>query len=93
MFLRLPRALYDIVGPSGQVVLVPGPSPHSRTVTETYFIDVDDFEKLIQRDGFGDIFWNDLGEQGFVSMVVEDDGLVADFIRVGKLPNTEENKQ
>jgi hypothetical protein len=36
---------------------------------------------MIQRDGFGEIFWNDCGEEAFVTMLVIDEGLVADFIR------------
>ena len=45
------------------------------------------FRQIIQRDGFGEIFWNNYGEEAFVTMLVIDEGLVAEFIRVGKSPN------
>lgn len=86
--LRLPRALDIIVRPSSQEVYIPEPSPGaSSTVTGTYLIKLEVFRQMIQRDGFGEIFWNDCGEEAFVTMLVIDEGLVAEFIRVGKSPN------
>jgi hypothetical protein len=41
---------------------------------------------MIQRDGFGIIFWNECGEEAFVIMEVIDERLVADFIQ-GAVPN------
>ena len=87
--LRLSRALSDIIKPSGQEIYVSEPSPGaSSTVTGIYLIELGCFGQMIQRDGFGEIFWNDCGEGAFVTMQVIDERLVADFIRVGKLPNT-----
>lgn len=41
---------------------------------------------MIQRDGFGMIFWNECGEEAFVTMEVVDQGLVDEFIR-GAVPD------
>ena len=37
--------------------------------------------QMIQRDGFGEIFWNECREEVFVTMQVIDERLVADFLR------------
>jgi hypothetical protein len=75
-----------IIKPSGQEVYVPGPSPDASTVTGTYLIKLECFKQIIQRDGFGIIFWNECGEEAFVTMEVRDERLVADFIR-GTVPD------
>jgi len=50
-----------------------------------YFIELESFKQLIQRDGFGAIYGNDCGEEkAFVTIEVLDKGLIAEFIRVGK---------
>jgi hypothetical protein len=90
--LRLPKSLGNIFKLSGQEVYVAEPSPDASSAG-TYFkgiylIELECFRQMIQRDGFGKIFWNDCGEGAFVTMQVVDKGLVADFIRVGKSPNT-----
>jgi len=87
VLLRLPRALDIIVKPSGQEVYVPGPSPGaSSTTTRIYLIKLECFKQMIQRDGFGVIFWNECGEEAFVTMEVIDAGLAEDFIR-GAVPD------
>jgi hypothetical protein len=86
--LRLSRALGNIVRQSGVEVYVGRPSPDaSSTVTKTpYLIKLECFKQMIQRDGFGEIFWNECGEEGCVTVQVIDAGLVADFIR-GAVPD------
>lgn len=80
--LRLQKSLGNIVKPSGQVVYVPEPSLGvSSTVTGTYLIKLECFKQMIQRDGFGTVFWNECGEEAFVTMLVMDERLAADFIR------------
>jgi len=83
--LRLPRALDIIVKPSGQEVYVPQLSPDA-TMTDTKLIKFGYFKQLIQRDGFGIIFWNECGDEAFVTMEVTDERLVADFVR-GTVPD------
>ena len=83
--LRLSRALGDIIKPSGQEVLVPEPAlDNSRTFTGVYSIELECFRKLIQRDGFGAILWNECGEEAFVAMQVIDEELIADFIQASQ---------
>jgi hypothetical protein len=87
VLLRLPKALDIIIKPSGQEVYVPGPSPGaSSTATRIYLIKLECFKQMIQRDGFGVIFWNECGEEAFVTMEVIDTELVEDFIR-GAVPD------
>jgi hypothetical protein len=41
--------------------------------------------ELIQRDGFGDICWNETKGKGFVSIDVIDKKLILDFIKACKV--------
>jgi hypothetical protein len=85
--LRLPRALDIIVKLSGQDVYVSEPSRGaSSTVTGVHLIKLGVFRQMIQRDGFGEIFWNECGEEVYVTMVVVDERLIADFLR-GAVPD------
>ena len=81
--LRLSRALDDIIRTSGQDVYVPGPSPEAgSTVTGgALLIKLGIFRQMIQRDGFGPIYWNECGGDAFISMEVIDEGLAADFVQ------------
>lgn len=80
--LRLLRALDIIVRLSSKGVYILEPSPGaSSTVTETYLIKLGVFRQIIQRDGFSKIFWNDCGEEAFITMLVINKGLAADFIK------------
>jgi hypothetical protein len=73
----------------GQEVFIPEPSPNASIETfskRIYFIELEYLQQLIQRDGFGKIYWNyHTGEEAFVTMEVVDEGLVADFIKAGVL--------
>lgn len=85
--LRLPRALGIIVKPSGKEVYLPEPSRDaSSTVTGVHLIKLGLLRQMIQRDGFGEIFWNECGEEAFVTMQVIDERLVADFLQ-GAVPD------
>ena len=76
-----------IIKPSGQEVYAPGPSPNaSVTVTGVHLISLGFFRQMIQRDGFGKIFWNECGEEAFITIEVVDEGLAADFMR-GAVPD------
>ena len=80
--LRLSRALDVIIKASGQVVYVPGSSPGaSKTVTGVHLIELGDFGQMIRKDGFGEIIWNECREEAYVTIVVQDERLVADFLR------------
>jgi hypothetical protein len=59
------------------------------TFTALYLIKLGDLCQLIQRDGFGTIFWNNSreGDDAIVSVEVVDEGLMAEFIQVGILLN------
>ncbi len=82
----------DIIKLSGQEVLVPEPTPDAnRTFTGVYSIELKCFRQLVQRDGFGTIFWNEHRGEAFVTMEVIDEELIADFIQtsqaaIGVLP-------
>jgi hypothetical protein len=84
--LRLLRALDIIIKPSGQEVYAPGPPDASSTVTGVHLIKLGVFRQMIQRDGFGEIYWNECGEDAFVTIDVVDERLVADFIQ-GAVPD------
>lgn len=56
----------------------------SRPFTAVYSIDLRAFRQLIQRDGFGAIFWNENGGEAFVAIQVMDKGLIADFIQASQ---------
>lgn len=72
----------NIIKPSGREVYIGGPSPATSSIAAGIFmIELGYFKQMIQRDGFGEIFWNECGEEAFVTMQVIDAGLVADFIR------------
>jgi hypothetical protein len=83
--LRLSRVLGDIIKPSGQEVLLPQPVlDPSRAFTGIYSIELECLRKLIQHDGFGTIFWNEIGEEAFITMEVIDEELIAGFIQASQ---------
>jgi hypothetical protein len=83
--LRLSSVLGDIIKPSGQEVLMPEPAlDASRTFTGVYSIELECFRQLIQRDGFGAIFWNEYRGEAFVAMQVMDKELIVDFIQASQ---------
>uniref|UniRef100_A0A1Y1K5F7 Uncharacterized protein n=1 Tax=Photinus pyralis TaxID=7054 RepID=A0A1Y1K5F7_PHOPY len=83
--LRLSGELRDIIKLSGQDVLMPEPSRDtSGTFTGVYSIKLECFRQLIQRDGFGAIFWNEYGGEAFVAMQVMDKELIAAFIQASQ---------
>lgn len=86
--LRLSRALDVIVKQSGHEVYAPGPPTDAGSIVTggAHLIKIGVFRQMIQRDGFGEIFWNECGEQAFVTVGVVDKRLVADFIR-GAVPD------
>jgi len=80
--LRLSRALDIMVRPYDKdKVCIPKFSPGaSSVVTGKCRIKLEIFMQLIQRDGFGELYWNDCGNESFVTMTVIAEGLLADFI-------------
>jgi hypothetical protein len=85
--LRLPSVLGTIVKSSGQEVDVYDTAGAGRTVSLLSLIKLERFMQLIQRDGFGDMLWNDYGDNAFVSIYVLDNELIADFSQSGISPN------
>jgi hypothetical protein len=86
--------LGDIIKPSGQEVFLSSPAPDANKIFEgVYSIKLRCFIKLIQRDGFGGIFWNETEGKAFVSIEVLDEKLGADFIRVGKWVGSKDNEK
>jgi hypothetical protein len=80
--LRLSKALGNIIKASGREVYIDRPSPEACSiVTRVFLIEIGCFRQMIQRDGFGEPFWNQCGEEAFVTMQVLDAGLIADFIQ------------
>ena len=78
----LSSPLDTIIKVSGQVVYVPGSSPSvSRTVTGVHLIKLGDFRQMVRKDGLGEIIWNECGKGAYVTIVVQDERLVADFLR------------
>jgi hypothetical protein len=84
--LRLPEALGSIIKPLGREVFIPTPSPDAKKIFNgLYSIKPEWFMELIQRDGFGDICWNETKGKGFVSIDVIDKKLILDFIKACKV--------
>ena len=80
--IKLRREAGEIIRPVGRDVSVPdlssngpidGANPSS--------IKLENFKQLVQRDGFGSIFWSECSDGGFVSMEVVEDGLKADLVQ------------
>jgi ABC-type polysaccharide transport system permease subunit len=51
----------------------------SKSFPPSSLIGLDRFMQLIQKDGFGDILWNELDGYAFVTIYVTDPVLIADF--------------
>jgi hypothetical protein len=51
----------------------------SNSVRPSSLIELERFMELIQRDGFGDILWNEYEGYAFVTIYVTDPALIADF--------------
>jgi len=80
--LRLSANLGEIgtyVKSSGQVVDVYDTTGTSESVPPSSIIGLQRFTQLIQRDGFGDILWNEQAGYAFVTIYVIDPELIADF--------------
>jgi hypothetical protein len=78
--LRLSKALGNII--NSREVYIDRPSLDAcGIVTGVFLIEIGCFRQMIQRDGFGELFWNQCGEEAFVTMQVLDAGLIADFIQ------------
>jgi hypothetical protein len=89
--VRLSRALDDIVVLFGEEILITGTAPDTGERCEDIpvgSIELECFRILIQRDGFGPVFWNESGEEAFASMEVIDEKLIGDFTRLRQLPTT-----
>jgi hypothetical protein len=56
----------------------------SRTFTGVYSIKLEYFRQLIQRDGFGAIFWNEYRGEVFIVIQVMDKELIVDFIQASQ---------
>ena len=88
--LRLPKSLGKTVKLSRQDVHQPKPSLDAgNTFTALYSIKLGYLCQLIQRDGFGTIFWNDSkeGDDAIVLVEVVDEGLMVEFIQVSIVMN------
>jgi hypothetical protein len=70
---------------STEIAMPASPVDVSNTVARVYLIALEHFNEMIKRDGFGAIRWRDQEETAFVTIEIQDNGLVADFIRVGEL--------
>jgi hypothetical protein len=77
--LSLPSILNTIVKSSGQEIDMHDTTGTRSTVLPISPIKLERFMQLIQRDGFGDILWNDYGNVAFVTIYVIDNELIADF--------------
>jgi hypothetical protein len=84
--------LDDIVVSFGQKILITGTAQDTGERCKDIpvgSIELKCFRELIQRDGFGPVFWNESGGEAFVSMEVIDEKLIGDFTRLRQLPTTE----
>jgi hypothetical protein len=50
-----------------------------KSIAPERILELEPFMQLLYRDGFGDIFWNKKGDDGFVTIYVRDFKLIADF--------------
>jgi len=85
--MRLERSLDAIIKSSGKEINIAPFSPHANIVNDApfYRIKVEALKQVIHRNGFGDIFWNETGEEGFITMQIADQELTADISREGVL--------
>jgi hypothetical protein len=81
--LRLPKKLGSIVEQSGTDITIAPPPEVSITVTEMHIIGINHITDLIKMEGFGAILWHVRGPEGFVTIEVQDEELVAECLRVG----------
>jgi len=80
--LRLRRVLDIMVKTFGKEVYISRLSLDvSSAVTGIHLIKPGTFRQLIQRDGFGHIFWNKYGEKVFIIMQLTNKSLVTDFLK------------
>jgi hypothetical protein len=80
--LRLPAELGELgtyVKSSGQMVDMYDTTGTSKSVRPSSFIELERFIELIQRDGFGDILWNEYEDYAFITIYLADPVLIADF--------------
>jgi hypothetical protein len=85
----LSRALDDIIVSFGQEIIITGTAQDTCERCEDIpvgSIELERFRELIQRDGFGTVFWNESGREAFVSMEVIDEKLIQDFTLLRQLP-------
>lgn len=55
----------------------------SESVAPECILELGPFMQLLHRDGFGEILWNENGDDGFVTIYVRDPKLIADFRQSG----------
>lgn len=82
--IRLPKKLGSIVEQSGTEITIAPPPEVSITVTEMHIIGIQHITDLIKMEGFGAILWNVSELEGFITIEVQDKGLVAECLRVGE---------
>ena len=81
--LRLPSKFGPIVKSSGQAVDIYDTAGTSKSVAPSSLIELECFMQLLHKDGFGDILWNEYGDNGFVTIYAVDPKLIADFRKSG----------
>jgi hypothetical protein len=57
-----------------------------KSVAPERILELELFIQLLHRDGFGDILWNEKGDNGFVTIYVRDPKLIAEFRQSGTPP-------
>ena len=55
----------------------------SKSVAPECILELEPFMRLMHRDGFGDILWNENRDDGFVTIYVRDPKLIEDFRQSG----------
>jgi hypothetical protein len=89
-FISIPlcREAGEIIRPVGRDCVVPDRSCHGLTEANPSLIELESFKQMIQRDGFGSIFWNEREDGGFVSVEVVEDGLETNLVQVVQSADT-----
>jgi len=84
--------LVDRIKPFGEEVHLPTPSKEAggRSI-KAFSIDVADFKRLLQSEGFGSILLNGCGSETFVTVEVIGNELVEEFYYIGDRQPTVEH--
>jgi hypothetical protein len=79
--LTLSRELDSTIIEYGEEINLPEPSPDTAVIVEGfYIIKLEHFREIIEKEGFGAIYWNECQSEGCVTIEVLDKDVVAECL-------------